>query len=208
MKDVRTVKVDKHPFECPCYEIKEHYMETPQGDQFMHKIVHYPDSVAILPVTKDNKIVLVKEYRAAVGGHIISCPAGRINEGEEPLAAAKRELEEETGLVSTNFMERMYPMYVSPGYSTEKTHLYIAWDCEFAPESHRVNYPDENEYIELITMDIRNALGMGDYPVFWDMETPVGLKTSMLLGWLSNIKRRELISDAWSCLDVFLDVTK
>ncbi|MGC9071914.1 MAG: NUDIX hydrolase [Acidilobus sp.] len=87
--------------------------------------VAFGPSVVILPVLEDGRVLLIRQWRAAVNGWVLEAPAGRMEPGEAPEEAARRELEEETGYRAAR-LERMYSAYVSPGYSDEVQHAFIA----------------------------------------------------------------------------------
>ncbi len=95
-----------------------------------HKIivdrVVFPQAVAILPIyTQTREIILIEQYRPAIGETILEAPAGVVDPGETPEQAAARELEEETGLKPSRLIH-IATAYTSPGYTTEKIHYYIA----------------------------------------------------------------------------------
>lgn len=69
----------------------------PNGKPAKREIIHHPGAVAIIPITKDGKIVFVEQYRKALERTIVEIPAGKLEPGEEPAVCARRELEEETG---------------------------------------------------------------------------------------------------------------
>lgn len=83
------------------------------------------DAVVIVPRTKNNKIVLVRQIRPAVGEELLELPAGGIEKGEQALTAARRELAEETGYVARE-IKLVSTYYPSPGITSEKMYLYLA----------------------------------------------------------------------------------
>jgi ADP-ribose pyrophosphatase len=117
---------------------KEKY---PDGREVVVDRVIFPDSVAVLPFYSDTcEVVLIEQYRPSVKSFLLEAPAGTILGGESPADAALRELAEEAGLKPSR-LERVALGYVSPGYSTELMHLFIAWDPEparAAPEDYEL----------------------------------------------------------------------
>lgn len=99
-----------------------------EGDvEYERDIVVHKGSAVIVPVFEDGTVALVRQYRHAAGEYLLEVPAGSLEDGEDPLEAAKRELEEEIGVVAEN-VEKLCEFYVSPGFVTEKMHLYLATD--------------------------------------------------------------------------------
>ncbi len=105
--------------------------ETPQGRR---DVVLHPGAVAILPLTRDGRLLLVRQEREGAGRPLWEIPAGTLEPDEKPLAAAKRELGEETGLTAGcwRYLGTMYP---TPGYSTERTYLFLATDLRGEPSA-------------------------------------------------------------------------
>lgn len=113
-----------------------------------HKIVDWTflerrDAVAVIAVLDNKKLVLVKQYRPAIGKCTIEIPAGVLEPGEVPIEAAKRELEEETGYRAVN-LEKVYEYYMSPGVSESKFYIYYADKLEKG-----VQNLDEDEFVEI-----------------------------------------------------------
>jgi ADP-ribose pyrophosphatase len=92
----------------------------------LETVVHGP-STAIVPILPDGRILLLRQFRYAVRGYILEIPAGVVNPGEDPEACARRELEEETGLVAGR-MEPLGDFMLAPGYCDERIHIYVAHD--------------------------------------------------------------------------------
>ena len=97
-----------------------------EGDiEYSREIVVHKGSAVIIPVFEDGTAALVRQYRHAAGEYLLEIPAGTLNEGEDPMVGAVRELEEEIGVRAAH-VRKLCEFYVSPGFLTEKMHLYIA----------------------------------------------------------------------------------
>ncbi|MEM0487244.1 MAG: NUDIX hydrolase [Sulfolobales archaeon] len=118
---------------------------------FVRDVVAFGQSVAVVPLVGD-EILLVKQFRAPIGGWIIEVPAGRVDPGETPEEAARRELVEETGYYPRK-LDKLGSICMSPGYSDEILHVYLAEDLEFVGSS-----PEPGELIEVIRLKLANAL--------------------------------------------------
>jgi ADP-ribose pyrophosphatase len=113
--------------------------------------------VAIIPVTGDGNLLMIRQFRPALNRHVIEFPAGLNDKGESLLDAARRELIEETGCTSDTF-EFMAEGPISSGLSTEILTVYIAKDVVHASEELRAKYPiEETEHIELIEVPLDAA---------------------------------------------------
>lgn len=121
------------------------------GNPGKRLVLVHPGGVGILAV-KDQKILLVKQYRYAVGDAILEIPAGKLEIGEDPLSCGKRELIEETGFKAQTFFS-LGSMFPSPGYTSERIYLYGAYDLSFVGQNL-----DEGEYVEPIWMDLDEAV--------------------------------------------------
>jgi ADP-ribose pyrophosphatase len=95
-------------------------------DRYKREVVIHRGSAVIVPVFEDKTIAMVRQYRHAAGEYLLEIPAGSLDKGEtSPQACAHRELEEEIGVVAEQ-MEEIASFYVSPGFLTEKMHVYLA----------------------------------------------------------------------------------
>ena len=119
----------------------------PNGQTSLREIVHHRGGVAIL-FKVDDKFIFEKQYRYAMNEEIIEMPAGKLEEGEIPIEAAKRELLEETGYRPLE-MIHLGDSYPTPGYSTEVIHLYY---CPKAVKEER--HLDNDECIDLIYLTL------------------------------------------------------
>lgn len=93
--------------------------------EYQRDIVVHPGSAVIVPVFEDGTVALARQYRHAAGKELLEVAAGTLEEGEDPMAGAARELEEEIG-VTAGKIEKLCEFYVSPGFLTEKMHVFLA----------------------------------------------------------------------------------
>jgi len=122
------------------------------GNDFVARdVVCFGQSVAVLAI-KNNKVLLIKQFRPPIGRWIIEIPAGRVEPGEQPEQAAVRELREEVGY-EPGRLTKISSVYPSPGYSDEVIHIYLATDLRYVGAS-----PEAGELIEVIEVDMDRAL--------------------------------------------------
>src|SRR5687768_7784381 len=95
--------------------------------EYKREIVVHKGSAVVIPVFDDGTVALVRQYRHAAGEHLLEICAGTLNAGEDPEIGARRELEEEIGVIAGK-LEKLCEFWVSPGFLTEKMHLYMATD--------------------------------------------------------------------------------
>ncbi len=122
-----------------------------EGKQKSFEIIEHPGAVVIVPIAPDGRILLVQQWRRAVGEITIELPAGGLEEGEDPLACAQRELREETGFAAKK-MSPFGAFYSAPGFSNEFLHMFLATDLYTAPLP-----PDDGEMIDLLTVSVEEA---------------------------------------------------
>jgi ADP-ribose pyrophosphatase len=109
----------------PIFYVTQDVALDPDGFEIKRAIVQHPGSAVVMPVDDKKRILLVRQYRLPALKYLWELPAGRVDAGETPLQAARRELAEETGYRARKF-EKLAVFFPSPGFLAEKMTIYIA----------------------------------------------------------------------------------
>lgn len=129
------------------------HIELPNGKTATREIVRHPGAVCVLALL-DDKMLVVEQYRKPLGKSQVELPAGKLERGENPMEAAGRELEEETGYRSQS-LRHISSYYTSPGFADELIHFYVAEELE----KGEVNL-DEDEFLDCEAITLEQALEM------------------------------------------------
>ncbi|MBM6774485.1 NUDIX hydrolase [Olsenella profusa] len=124
-------------------------VELPDGRAAIRDVVRHPGAVAVVALTEDGRICLVRQYRTALGRVTVEIPAGKLAPGEDPLECASRELLEETGM-SAQKIAFLTTIASSAGFCDELIHIYMATGLAFGKSD-----PDADEFInvDLVPLD-------------------------------------------------------
>lgn len=123
-------------------------VELPDGRKALRDVVRHPGAVAIVALTDEGRICLVRQYRTALGRVTVEIPAGKLDAGEDPLECANRELLEETGMVAEK-MAFLTTIATSDGFCDELIHIYMATGLSFDKSS-----PDADEFINVDLVEV------------------------------------------------------
>jgi 8-oxo-dGDP phosphatase len=145
-------------FEGPVFSVVCDNVRMPDGTVARRDYTRHRDAVAVVALTDDRKVVLIRQYRHPLGTAIWELPAGLLDvDGEPALLAAQRELAEETDLVAESWSE-LLGVHTSPGFTDEFITIYLATGLSPAPEAHhRVG---EEAGIEVERFDLDAAVAM------------------------------------------------
>lgn len=159
--DGKVIKVDKET------------VALPNGKKAYREIVHHHGAVALIPITDDNKIVLIKQWRAPLRQVTLEIPAGKMepNEYDDPKKTAIRELNEETRYQAQN-VELVTPFFTSPGFADEKIYLYHASGLTSVSDPLP---QDDDEFLELVELTLPEAFKQMQAGVICDSKTIMGL---------------------------------
>jgi 8-oxo-dGTP pyrophosphatase MutT (NUDIX family) len=125
------VRLSEEPiFDGHLFSVRHVTFADPDGQPFTRDVVRHPGAVSVVPLHGDGTVTLVRQLRVAVGVPVLEAPAGTCDvEGEEPAETARRELAEEAGLLAGR-LERLAAVYNSPGYTDQRTTVFLATDLE------------------------------------------------------------------------------
>ncbi|MBR2695049.1 MAG: NUDIX hydrolase [Thermoguttaceae bacterium] len=143
-------------FSCPIFKLEKTWQLGRSGRKHTRYVIRHPGGVGVLPILPNGELLLVKQFRVAVGRFIYEIPAGMKEPGEEPLLTARRELKEETGYDAEKWTP--YPsFYASPGYLDEKLTLFLAEGL--TPGESAL---EDGENLSLTSVPLEKALEMID----------------------------------------------
>jgi len=144
------------------------------GKKTTREVVEHVDCVVVLPIDSGGNILLVRQFRHAVGKELLELPAGSIDAGETPEQAAVRELREETGYKPCK-LERLGGFYAAPGYCTEDLHFFRASQLEKSPLT-----AEDTDEIEVVPVSPADVLGLIASGQICDAKTLAGFRIASL----------------------------
>lgn len=155
------------------------HVELPDGNTSTREYIPHPGAAMVIPVTAEGQLIMIRQYRYAVKEIFIEFPAGKIDAGEQGLQTARRELEEETGLVAAEFryLTTIHPVI---GYSNEKIEIYLARGLSTTRQKL-----DHGEFLEVFEIPFAEALEKMRQGEITDVKTMIGLfwYQQVLSGW-------------------------
>jgi ADP-ribose pyrophosphatase len=155
------------------FTVQAETIAMPDGRKLHADIIRHPGSVVLVPVTDGGDVMLVRQYRAALGRRAWELPAGTLERGEEPQRAAARECHEETGLIPGR-LERLGSFFPTPGYCDEQMTFFKATELR-QPRADEAAHQDEDEDIETRAFDrgaLQRMIAAGE---IIDLKTVAGL---------------------------------
>jgi ADP-ribose pyrophosphatase len=174
-------------FECPLFKVRHDELIEPGGKKSERHVIRHNGSVVILALDnskskKDPWVVIERQYRHAANQFLWELPAGKLEAGEEPLAGAQRELEEETGYRAKKW-KPLLEYYASPGFLGETMKVFIAEDL-IPGDAH----PEEDEEIELRLVKLSELVRMIEKGAILDGKT---LSSVLLYARMLDKKRKK-----------------
>lgn len=150
-------------------------VRMPDGAVVDREVVERPDAVAIVPVTNDGEVILVRQYRHAVGRYELEIPAGLLDiDGERPRDAADRELTEETGMAAGRLTEVLH-FCNSAGWTGETTTVFVARDLSESTPHEDFEAEAEEADMDVVRLPLDRAVAMVHAGDIRDAKTVIGL---------------------------------
>lgn len=162
------------------FTVTEDLAKDPEGFEIKRAIVQHKGSAVMMAVDSRNRVLLVKQYRLPARSYLWELPAGRMDDGETPLRAAKRELQEETGFRAKRWT-KLVSYWASPGFLAEKMNLFLAEDLKEGEQQ-----PMEDERIEMRWFTPREIEALIDAGKMEDGKTLIGYSL-----WRRSRKKRK-----------------
>lgn len=152
-------------------------VELPDGKKSTRELVGHSGGVGVIAVTEERTVFMVSQYRIAAKSMMLEIPAGKLEQGEDPLECGKRELIEETGYKASVFTH-LGEYYATPGYCEEKLNIYLARDLTFVGQNL-----DEGEFLNVQTYSLDELYRMVMENQIHDAKTAIAiLKAKAILG--------------------------
>ncbi|MGV3489347.1 MAG: NUDIX domain-containing protein [Tuberibacillus sp.] len=175
----KTIKSDSI-FKGKIIELRVDEVELPNGKTATREVIKHPGAVAVIAVTKEGKLVLVKQYRKPLERLLFEIPAGKLDPGEEPEACALRELKEETGY-SCESIEHVVSFSTSPGFADEVLHVYYT-DSLISGDRKL----DEDEFLDNYEVTLEEALKLVKTEAIYDAKTVYAVQFLQMKQWKSS----------------------
>lgn len=146
----------------------------PNGATADLEVITHPGAAAVVPMKDDRTVIMVRQYRHAVGRFIDEIPAGKLHPGEDPKDCAAREVEEETGY-KVNRLEPLLSFLTTPGFTNEIIHIFVG--RELSPGTQNLG---TDEVLEIIEMPLDQAVACIKTGEIRDAKTIIGLQAVCL----------------------------
>ena len=150
-----TTKSQEYIFKGRIINLRRDVAILPNGSEAGREVVEHNGGVCVLPLTENNEVIFVKQFRYPYMEELLEIPAGkRDSKDEDPLSCGIRELKEETGAESDNFVF-LGELYPSPGYVNEVIYMYYADGLTYGESD-----PDDDEFLDLVKIPFDKAVEM------------------------------------------------
>ena len=145
----------ENKYDGPRFKIIQKQYERQDGLKFLRDCVEPGDAVIVLAINENNEVFFIEQYRETIENVALELPAGMIEKDEDPKEAARREIEEETGIKSKS-IEYLTSCFTSAGYTAEKIYIYVAKDLEYGNQ----HLDETEEILNIRKIHIEDAMKM------------------------------------------------
>ncbi len=169
MSVIRRILETTRHFSGPIFTVDRDRLTEANGLEVTRDVVRHPGGAGALPLFRDGRIALVRQYRHPAGRELLEIPAGRIEPGESPELCARREVEQEIGFRPAG-IEKLSEFYSTPGFCEEILSVFLATDL--TPTRQQL---DHDELVEVIFLPFEEALAMVHRGEIVDSKTIIAL---------------------------------
>ncbi len=155
-------------YEGSFFSVRKDRVRLPNGNVAAREYIHHPGAVVVLPLFDDGTVLVERQFRYPLKRIFIEFPAGKIDSGEDGLTSAKRELEEETGYVASEW-RYVTTIHNAIGYSDERLYIYLASGLKAGPSR-----PDDEEFIQTFRIPAEELLDWVRTGRVTDVKTVIG----------------------------------
>ena len=155
-------------------ELSVETVTLPNGAMADVELITHPGAAAVVPFKDDRTVIMIRQYRHAVGGYIYEIPAGKLQPGEDPRDCAKREVEEEIGY-KVGTLEPLVSFLTTPGFTNEIIHIFSGKDLTPGTQNLGVD-----EVLEIIELPLARTMDLIKDGTINDAKTIIGLQTVYL----------------------------
>jgi len=135
----------------PVFDLVKVFLQLPDRRERSYDLIEHHGSVTIVPVDDQGRVYFVRQYRVGAGHPLLELPAGVLEQDEDPLVCAERELQEEIGMGAREF-KLLGSFFLAPGYTSEHMTIFLARGLYISPLE-----PDEDEFLEVVTLLIEEV---------------------------------------------------
>ena len=135
-------------------------VQLPNGHEGEYGSIKHPGAALAVPITKDNKVIILRQYRFAVSRYLLEFPAGTLEIGETPINSIKRELQEETGYKADKWDE-IGTLVPAPGYADEEIHLFLARNISKLNSAPKGDLDEDIEVLIMSPDKLDNLISSG-----------------------------------------------
>ena len=172
--DPITPELVRQVFKGRIFSVAVERITLPHGHRLDAEVIRHPPSVVLVPMDAEGRVILIRQYRHAVGRWLWELPAGSTDPGEDERVAAARECQEEIGLIPTE-LTRLGAFFPTPGYCDEEMIFFLATGLRAPGPADPVAHADADEHIEPRAFTLDDAQRLIEDGGIADMKTVTGL---------------------------------
>ena len=146
----------------------------PNGTVADLEVILHPGAAAVVPLEDDGTVIMIRQYRHAVGGYIYEIPAGKLDPGESPEDCARREVKEETGYTISE-LQPLLSFYTTPGFTNEVIHIFLGTGLTLGDQTL-----GQDEVVEVVQMPLADTMRLIQTGDIKDGKTIIGLQATYM----------------------------